>query len=263
MRNDAKDKKNIRFIIIIIILFIIYMIVAFFLVNRSDNTTTDYLIVGNNLIWHENDGKWYQLNDYTDEVGSNNYWVYDGTNVSKASSAQYTNYKWYFFDENYNQISSDNFRAAYSGDEQMVLANYRISNYESSDDEIISEATGETDNTRLDLYQTSLQKIEYDFDNDGQLETIYTFSDYVLDVVNYKPKNYLVLVKNNKVMDVIKTDENNVLNFVEVLDVDFDDEYELVISQRIVNLPTFDSCYQIYKIENNKLKRVQNCLYEE
>ena len=86
------------------------MIVAFFLVNRSDNTTTDYLIVGNNLIWHENDGKWYQLNDYTDEVGSNNYWVYDGTNVSKASSAQYTNYKWYFFDvnETYHIIISPN-----------------------------------------------------------------------------------------------------------------------------------------------------------
>lgn len=263
MKNDVKDKKNIRLIIIIIILFIIYMIVAFFLVNRKDKDLTNYLIVGDALIWHENDGKWYQLKDYNDEVGKKSYWVYNGNDVSKANSVQYTNYKWYFFDKNYNQMNDDNFRLAYSGDKQIKVANYQVGSYESSDDNVIEEVTKETDEARLNLYKTSLQKIEYDFDNDGNMETIYTFSDYVLDIMDYEPQNYLVFVKNNKVMDIIKTKKNNTLNFVDVLDIDFDGNYELIISRGIVNLPTFDSCYQIYKIDGSKINRVQNCLYEE
>lgn len=261
--NDIRNKKNVRFIIIIVILFIIYMIVASFLVNKKDNNAINYLVVGDALIWKETDGKWYQMKDYDDEIGNNEYWVYDGNNVSKANSAQYTNYKWYFFDKNYNQINDENFRFAYSGDDKMKAANYQISNYESSDDSVIKEVTNETDESKLNLYQTSLQKIEYDFNGDGQNETVYTFSDYIMDVVDYVPQNYLVLTKNNKVMDVIKTKNGNISNLVDVLDLDFDDKYELIISKGVVNLPTFDSCYQIYKIENDKFKRVQNCLYEE
>ena len=263
MKTDVRDKKNIKFIIIIIFLFIIYMFFAFFLVNQKDDDMVNYLIIGDTLIWQEDSDKWYQLNDYNDKMNNNRYWVYNGNDVLKAQNVQYNNYKWYFFDENYNQINNDNFRLAYSGKEKIEVANYQEKNYESSDEDIISEVTKESDEKRIDVYRKSLNKIEYDFDNDGTTEVIYTFSDYVLDVMSYDSKNYMVLTKNNKVVDVIKTVNNNILSFVEILDIDFDGQYEVVVSQGVINVPTFDSCYQIYKIDDDKLIQAQDCLYVE
>lgn len=262
MKTDVRDKKNIKFIIIIIFLFIIYMFFAFFLVNRKDDNVVNYLIIGDALIWQENSDKWYQLNDYNDMM-NNNYWVYNDNDILKAQNVQYSNYKWYFFDENYNQVNNDNFRLAYSGKEKMKVANYQEENYESIDEDIISEVTKESDEEKVDLYRKSLKKIEYDFDNDGTTEVIYTFSDYVLDVMSYSPENYMVFTKNNKVVDVIKTDNNDILSFVEILDIDFDDQYEIVVSKGVINVPTFDSCYQIYEIGDNKLSQAQDCLYVE
>ena len=125
MKNDINDKKKIKFIIIIVLLFIIYIVFALFFVNLKSNDSVNYLIIGDSLIWQEDGGKWYQLNNYSDKMKNNNYWVYNGNNILKAQNIQYRNYKWYFFDENYNQINNDDFRLAYSGKKKMKVANYQ------------------------------------------------------------------------------------------------------------------------------------------
>ncbi len=263
MKNDINDKKKIKFIIIIVLLFIIYIVFALFFVNLKSNDSVNYLIIGDSLIWQEDGGKWYQLNNYSDKMKNNNYWVYNGNNILKAQNIQYRNYKWYFFDENYNQINNDDFRLAYSGKKKMKVANYQEMGYEPKDEAIIESVIKINDEEIMDLYRKSLKKIEYDFDDDGTIETIYSFSSYILDVLNYDPKNYLVLTKNNKVIDTIETDKDNILNFVEILDINFDAQYEMVMSKGVINLPTFDSCYQIYMIDDDKLVEIQDCLYVE
>ena len=262
--NIKKElKKNVKYIAILGVVVILYVLMVLFITRDKYIEDTDYLIIDDYLIWHKDGNLWYQVKEYNEEIGNNKFSVVNGNNLLTVDNIQYVDDKWYFFDNDYNEIKVNNFRYAYSGDENVEVAAYQVEGYSALDEIIIGEATDERLEDRLDLYRGSLQKIEYDFDNDGNMEKVYTFNDYVLDVVDYVPKNYLVFVKNNRVVNVLEGEDTNVFNFVEVLDTDFDGSFEIVVSSNVVNVPTLDSCYQIYKIRDDKLVLLQDCLFEE
>ena len=123
---------------------------------------------------------------------------------------------------------------------------------------------GDIDYSQLRLIMSSLLKTYVDLDKDGDNEVIYTFSDNKLDVLDYTPTTYLVLVRNDKVLDVVKKSGNSYdFGLQEIADLDGNGTYELIVSNNVINVPTFESCYQIYNADDDKLSLTQNCMLDE
>lgn len=264
MDKENDIKKYIKWILIGVIAIVLYIVIALSVNNSSKATSDDYLLVGNKLIWNKIDGVWYQVTEVNDDLLKHKYTLDDGQNTYQIADIQYSDLQWYFFDENYKEISSDGFRVAYSGDLKIKTADYNEEKYDESDDDVISAVVSDISVSQLNIMRASLLKYSVDLDNDGQNEVIYTFSDNKLDVLDYIPTSYLVLVKNGEVLDQIKTTGSSTMYVVqEILDLDNDGAYELVVSSDVIDNPTFDSCYQIYKIVSGKIKLYQQCLYEK
>ena len=81
--------------------------------------------------------------------------------------------------------------------------------------------------------------------------------------MDYEVKAYLVLVRNNRVVNVINSSDGDVFEIMDVIDLDSDGKDEIIIGKDVVDVPTFYSCYQIYKIESNELQLYQDCLFEK
>lgn len=261
--DKAEDiKKYVKWIIIAILFVIVYIIFALF-VGREDRGETDnYLIVKEDLIWHEIDNKWYQEVEVTDDLLKQKFVLINGKNKINVDNLQFSNGKWYFFDKDYKLISSDNFRVAYTDNLKIKLADTSVEGYSDSDDVYILDAINPSDETQWNIFRNRLNKVTYDFDNDGSEETIYITTNASTTVQDYDFASYLFLVKNNKVVNVIEGGDDP-YGIVEVLDIDNDGNYEIVISQGIIDNATFEDCYQIYKVVNGKLGLVQNCLFNK
>ena len=264
MDNKEDIKKYIKWIIIAVIAIVLYIVIALSVNNSNKATSNDYLLVGNKLIWHNIKGVWYQVTEVNDDLLKQKFTLDDGFKTYKVSDIQYSDLQWYFFDKDYRALASDGFRVAYSGNLKIKTADYDESQYEPNDDNIISDVVADMTVSQLNIIKSLLMKYTVDLDNDGQNEVIYTFSDNKLDVIDYTPTSYLVLVKNGEVLDQIKTTGSNAMYVVQdILDLDNDGVYELVVSSDVINYPTLNSCYQIYKIVDDKIKLLQQCLYEK
>lgn len=259
--DKAEDiKKNVKWIIVAVVFIIIYIIFALFVGGKSSVKTNNYIIIGDNLIWREINNMWYQEVKADGDLLNQKYIVYNGNKSYKADSVQYVSDEWYFFDSDYKRIPHNNFRVAYTDNLKIKLADTSVEGYSDSDDVYILDAINPSDETQWNIFRNRLNKVTYDFDNDGSEETIYITTNASTTVQDYDFASYLFLVKNNKVVNVIEGGDDP-YGIVEVLDIDNDGNYEIVISQGIIDNATFEDCYQIYKVVNGKLGLVQNCLF--
>lgn len=269
MNEDKKLKRNLFLFIGLAIIGIIYVIFAGFVNQGVEKTgvfkNDAYIYIKDFLIWHVDNGKYLQETEVPNDANEFEYTIYNGTKKLKAASAQFYNQKWYFYDKNYKELSTDNFRIAYTGlKNDIKITAYDTESYDESDDDIIDEVVGDIDYSQLRLIMSSLLKTYVDLDKDGDNEVIYTFSDNKLDVLDYTPTTYLVLVRNDKVLDVVK-ENGSTYNFElqEIADLDGNGTYELIVSNDVRNVPTFESCYQIYNADDDKLSLTQNCMLDE
>lgn len=254
-----KDKKIIIALVILVVL--ILLIVCFSLFRDdveeiSNKQEREYLIVGDYLIWQKQGDKWKQITEFNDSVLNQTYNIYGDGQKASDVTIQKTDSQLYFFDQNYKQVTLDNYRAATSHFD-ISLANYEESDTTSEDTRFINEALSTIDNPDTSLYHTT--KYEYDFDNDGDIETIYNTTNYVFDIVYYDVYSFLYYVDDNSNLQMIDTIQDNPIGVEEIIDLDNDDNYELIISEGVLNLPTLDSCYKLYKLENDKWVEKKAC----
>lgn len=256
-------KKNFKWIVLAIVLIVVYILFAVGVNDSQTRGSNEYLLIGNNLIWHEKDNKWYQETEVTDNLLDQKFTMaYVNDSKVSVDNLQYVDQKWYFFDKDYKEISNDDFRVAYSGNLDITLGNYTTEYYSSSDDKYIEEVANPESEEQFQVYRDSLRKVLYDFDDDGVYEILYMISSVSLSVEDYDFNSYMFLVKNNKIVQKIEGGIDP-YRLEEILDIDNDGKFELVISKGILNNPTFDACYQIYEISDGKFHLVQDCLYVE
>ena len=251
-------KKYIKWSVVAVIFIILYILFALFVNNWKFSSSNNYILVGNYLIWHENKGKYYQLQRSNDTITKNKFTVYDGKKEITDLTAQYSSNDWLFFDKNYNQ-KAKNYKFAYSGNSKVNSVDYITSTYEDNDYSIINNAL-KKENTKDILIKNSV-KYSADFDGDGKIEDIYTTSNMSLVAVDYSIASYMFLVKDNKVVDIKKAG-NNTFNIMEIVDINNDQKAEIIVGRQAFNNPTFNLCYQMYNVKNNKLTLKQDCLYE-
>ena len=256
-----KYKKNIKWVVIIAVLIMVYIAIAFVLNNKSNGVTNNYVIVGNEIIWHKVNNKWYQEVSVSQDLLRQKFIYDDGQNKTQVNDLEYSHGQLRFFDENHKEISNKSFRIAYTNNLKIKLADFTVEGYDSNDDTILLQLF-DLNSDEWGVLKSQMKKINYDFDNDNNIETLYIITNLSSNIQDYGFGSYLFLVKNNEIVNVIEGGEDS-FKIIDVLDIDNDDNYEIVISKGASNNPTFSDCYQIYKIVDGALTLYQDCLFNQ
>lgn len=246
-----------KIVIVILIVAILYIVVALILggKNPTDTVKPKYLMIDNKLIWQKTNNQWFQLKTEPTDFYDNDLTVYYGTEKMNNVKVQNNDGVLYYFDKDYNQLKLDDVRAL-TTNLNLKFASYDTTQATDADQAYIDYALKKIDAENVGRYKT--KKISYDFDGDGVLETLYITDNFVFDVVDYQFYSVFYMVKNNQVSQVIATDEKP-YGLIEVVDIDNDNVYELIMAYDLKNLPSYSTCYQLYDYIDGKWKMTKNC----
>lgn len=251
MENDNKNRIIIKSIIVIVIIAII--LIVFLLLNKEKKPK--YLMIGDYLLWQQVNNKWEQLNSVPEKFTDNKFTLHYAFNKKEDIIAQKSNNKWYYFDKNYNQLNNKDIKGLTLGLD-VTFPDYQIEVSDQSDEPYINEIKKHFVSSQSGHYYT--YKVKLDFDNDGETETLYTTTNYTFDIVNYKFNSAFYMVKDGKINQIIETSEMP-YTFISVLNIDDDNNYEVIMGYDIKNMPALNSCYKLYKYENNKWVSKKDC----
>lgn len=260
MDNKKMLIKNLKYLLIVGIIIVIYFVFAFFINGKTPvtNASGDYLIVGKNLILQKKDGKWQQLSQMDSKMLDKKYTIYDGEEKIENVKIQYASKKWYFFNEDYENIDVDDFKVAFNNN-TITPAHYQLKNYSEDDARILNNFLSSNDQKNDVNFQMYTSYVEFDFDNDGTKEKIYTTSNVSLSEAVQNPFSAIFMVKDNQITQTISKDTSNPFRVYSIIDIDGDGNYELIVTKGVIDIATFDSCYQIYKMNNGKWERIKGC----
>lgn len=222
------------------------------------NRPKGYLIVNEKLILTKRMNNWETVKKISNDILDKKYHVvnyageYDGVTISYRADSN----SWYYMDKDYSDLNLKMVRAAYTDDFKGIkVANYSVSYYDESDDEILNGILPNI--VRKNGW--SVIKSEFDLDGNGVKEIIYTVNNATLTDGNGKIKSYIFLVRNGSVVKMLDDDTSKPYLVRNIIDIDKDGKYEVIVSKGDIDVSTFDSCYQIYKIKGNNIKRILDC----
>lgn len=250
-----EDNKR-KIFIVVILLVIVLVGVGLVIKNIFFQSSHNYLFIKDTMLWEQNGDKWKQLNETNDDIFKQKYTLYDGVNSTKDVKLQKEENGWYYFSNNYKQIKPTNLRGL-SNIGSIKFANYKQNFATQNDTEYITEALSQINVNMIDGYYTS--KVTLDFDNDGNEESVYITSNYSFDFVNYKIYTVVYQVINGKVTQIIDKAQDLPYNFFEILDIDNDGKYEMILTYGVQNQPTLSSCYKMYKLNSGKWEVIKDC----
>ncbi len=253
MSEREKGALKFAFVIFFIIIIgaVIYSVV-------SKGGTDKYLIINETVIFEKGKNDFKQLTKPTESVLKQKYTVYSDSGVTEDVSLQYTSNNWYYFNKSYKDLELKKVRLATNID-GISLASYESSYYDDNDYSVLSTSLGKSGVTKIDSFKNQTRKISCDFDNDGVNEIIYTTTNYSLSFVDEVNVSKMFMVKNGSVVQEIAKNESSPYSVIEVLDLDSDGNYEMVVSKGAVDIKSFDTCYQIYKFNKGKWELKQDC----
>ena len=264
MNEIIFSKKNVILMGIVVLFIGLYVIFALFLNdNSSVSDSGSYLYVGDYLVWEYENGNFFQLTKVSEDVQKHDYIIYDGLTKKEAKMAQYNNNTWYFFGDDYSDISINDFRIAYTGlKDDITLVDYSLEMYDSSDNDYIAQVNNTKNEEELSAFRASLIKTKVDLDNDGKEEVLYTMSSHSSEkpMTDYDMMSYLFVVDDGKVSVINKSEGLNPFTIIEILDLDDDGINDFIVSKGRANLPSMDECYQIYEFSDGKYQLKQDCM---
>ncbi len=257
---EDETNKNIKIgIIILIVVIVLIILVVIFKPIFANHHSSKYLIIDGTLILEKNGKGWDQITKVNDDILKQKYNVYADDEIYKESTLSYTSNQWYYMDKNYKNIDADKVRVAYSGEEKIGIANYDKSYYSQNDENVLREALAKDNVTNIDNFTNSTRKVTYDFDGDGIEESIYTTTNKSLEYSPETKVSQLFATKNGQVTQVIASSANTPYFIREVLDINEDGKYEFIVTKGMVDIPTFDTCYQIYGLDNDTWQLIHDC----
>lgn len=260
MKKDEKTKiiKTLVFFAALCILIIIgSLIYNYFLKDDGSKSSDKYLILGNYLILQKTNTSFKQIDKINDEILDYKYTITNGEQYKNDVTMQFINNEWFFFDKNYNEIKMPNFKAA------THKLSVHLDDFEQEtilnplDDEYIEEFMNTNNISNRNTYHAF--RITYDFDKDDNPEYIYTLSNYSFSETTHKQKGYIFMVKDDKIININDNNGDGPFTVMQILDLDNDENYEMVINKGDIDIKTFNGCYQIYKLEQNQLKQILGC----
>ena len=254
--DNGIDVKKI-FLGFIGFLIIIFLVISFVINNRDIN---EFLIIKEKLILTKKASNWKQVKEVTDKVLEKKYSVIDDS-ITKDVSLNYNkDYdSWYYFNSDYKDLGLTDVTLAYTDMfKDVKQADYSISLYEDSDYSIIKDVLKKKD---ISKFQRSISKVTFDLDGDGTSESIYSLTNESLAIDGNNDKKYsaIFLTRNGTFIDFLDSDHSKPYSVVDIIDLEGDGKYEVVVNKGNLDLTYYDSCFQIYKINGKKIKRIMDC----
>lgn len=247
--------------IIAIILVVIYMILVIIFFSNKNNDN-QYIIMGNKSVWHFNNNEWNDVSDFNSVTSENEFYVYDGTDFKGKYDLDFTNNRWYIFDQNRNSIHLN--QELFASNKNIKVKNFNIDTINVNDINLINKIGKKTYLSSSDLINTNInQKISLDVDKDNKDETIYFISNMFVQDNKNKYFSYVLYVNDNKLYELqnIQENENRLDSFLysisHIIDYNDDGKYEIIMT-RYPFRPEGD-CKLMYKLEYGKYKIVKDC----
>lgn len=255
-------KEHIKMIIIILIISIIIISLAFaykyFIAREYIDDKGKYLIIAGSVIYEKTPIKWKQITKFDDKLSDLLYKITDGKKVIEDVTMQFldeTN-EWYFYNKDYDFVTMKNYRYA-THNLDVKGAEYKIETItDINEDKVIKKFLTHEKIKKIKDYAAG--KITVDLDGDNQDETIYVLSNYSFENTSNNIKSFMI-IHNTKGTEKISEINNTNIRIMEILDLDSDGKYEVIVGKGIEDQAEFTDCYTIYKYKNNKLKFYQGC----
>lgn len=252
---NKNEKKQLIIASIILLIFVILIpIINYFNNKKSDQ----FLIFGDYLIYEKSHEGWKQVKEINDDILKQKYTVETKNNKYKDVSLSYASGTWYYMDEDYKNIDNKDIRVAYSNLKNILLAKFTREYAGETDIEILEEALP-NDIKDIKSFLPATSKITIDIDNDGENEYIFTTTNASLSYTGEKEVSKMFMVKNNEIIEISNDESNEPYSIMEILDLDNNGKYEMIVNKGNIDLKLLNSCYQIYEFDNNQWKLKQDC----
>lgn len=252
LENLKENGVNVKLIFVVIIF--IFLLLLFIIFGTKSG---GYMIINENLILTKKGNEWSQIKKINDSLFKKEYSVYSSKGNTDGVTINYSNNNFYYYDKMYKDLNLNKVSVAYTKEfKNIKVADYDVSFYDNSDDLYMQDILKDRD---ISNFKNSVIKSSFDLDSDGISENIYTMTNMSLAGENEKNYSSIFLVKNDKVIDVLDDDTSQPYLVQNIIDLDGDGKYEVVVSKGTIDNPTFSTCGQIYKISGSKIKRIKDC----
>lgn len=252
LENLKENGVNVKLIFVVIIFIFLLLLFIIFGIKSGG-----YMIINENLILTKKGKEWSQIKKINDSLFKKEYSVYSSKGKTDGVTINYSNNNFYYYDNMYKDLNLNKVSVAYTKEfKNIKVADYDVSFYDNSDDLYMQEVLKDRD---ISNFKNSVIKSSFDLDSDGISENIYTMTNMSLAGENEKNYSSIFLVKNDKVIDVLDDDSSQPYLVQNIIDLDGDGKYEVVVSKGTIDNPTFSTCGQIYKISGSKIKRIKDC----
>lgn len=252
------EKKKIMIVISILAIYFVIMVVIYGF-DRVKNKFyhLDFILTPNTYISYENG----HFKDVTDtSILGKNYQIYENHKFLYYGVLQYTNEKWYAFDNNKPLTLPEDF-FAYHGNAKIDIVNFEEKEMSVNE---ISEAKKILVERGI-LFEpifTKTKKIEIDINNDKKKETIYIISNTLgmeeqesyFSISYIKIKNKISILSSNLSKDMYDVPS---LTLKEIIDVDQNKKYELLF--RKIYFDQIGTCYEIFGYGKKGYQLLKEC----
>jgi len=239
--------KNTKRIIIFGSLLLILCIILIAFINKKAKPI--YIVMNDRGVQYQN-SNWTNIDLNSQIFGKYQFTVYDGNENKGNYEINYVNDRWYFFDENKNSHNLELGNVlAYYGD--VSVEEFNTESLSDDDLAVINGALSKKDYSISSLAElTSAEKVVYDFDNDGSLETMYSFNNIDQD----SEYAYSGLIYTNE--------ENVEIVALDINDMDDQDDLKLYSFNNIIRLNNKNNNYLILSaFKNLDVDSTYNMIY--
>ena len=249
---EIKDKKQIIIGLIILVIIIIGIIIVNSISNKKENNNS-YLIAGNTIVFQKIGNNWHQITEITDNILNQKYTVKTNNKTYKNSNVSYASNMWYYMDKDYKDIQ--NVQVAYTNMNDITPATFQGAWASSADTKTLQTVLNRND---IANFLNNTRLISFDFDQDGTDEVIYTTTNASLSYTGESEKNLIFMIKGGQIQKIEENDSDTYM-VMNIMDLDNDNNYEMIVSKGSIDIKTLDTCYQIYKMKDNSWQLIHDC----
>lgn len=218
-----------------------------------------YLIFGNSIKFQYENGEW---TDIEDEKKYNliNYDIYiDNVKLGNYKLQDFKS-KWYLFDDNRNSIQYNGILLAVNTKRNFSTVDYEIKRIDKNDEIILNNILQKH---QINKYKLNVnQKVTLDFDSDGVKETLYAISNaFIQD--EQKSFALLFIIDDNETIilkqvykDSGMKDEIPLMKIINIIDIDDDKKYEIIVDESYFN--NIRPCSSMYQYDG-KINVLKAC----
>lgn len=253
------NKTETKQLIIAVVILGIFVSIICAITLFNNHKTNQYIIIGKEVILEKKSNQWRQLEEVNDEIFKQKYTVDTGEKKYKNATVNYASNTWYYVDKDFNNIDSNKVRIAYNKIDNIKLADYIWEMADETDLDILTYALEDENIKNINSFLVNTRKVIIDLDNDGNDESIYTTTNASLSYDGEPQLSKMFVVKDGEIIQTINADKNEPFFIMEILDLDGDGKYEMIVNKGDIDIKKFDSCYQIYKINKDKIKIEKDC----